>query len=382
MTTQVFRLVQETKFQPVFEWSVQARVALIHVDGQSLIAQPGQLVTYLGARDFYKGEPQQQHLFQLSHGEFGALDSPPDERFAAETDPEIANLVQRIKTLPQFLAEYGLDLDKVSKLRPFAMIVCPMCGGTAFTTMDLASVWCDNCNTRFETRYTAGDPGVVVDAHLEHYSPLEARIVAPKSLMLTLVLKDFGFSNHPEGSCGDYCCNTAGGRAKGYYRTPAGLREGIGPCGLEVHEWHLYGVPEDPRRNRGNYIPAVAPDSQGKHTRINLDRWLYSLKYLGTEGMPPLHLLAQGEKTGDSERWFLAGGLPQEPGEKRGWYPLWWKARPVLEGNYLKSWLITDHTLCPHCLKPAHDPEISHDYCNWDALGWNPELPLAGLYEL
>ena len=40
---------------------------------------------------------------------------------------------------------------------------CPVCKGNQFTNLEGAGIWCDQCNAEFELRYTAGDPGVVID---------------------------------------------------------------------------------------------------------------------------------------------------------------------------------------------------------------------------
>ena len=40
---------------------------------------------------------------------------------------------------------------------------CPICHGRAFTHTEGAGLDCDQCGASFELRYTAGDPGVVID---------------------------------------------------------------------------------------------------------------------------------------------------------------------------------------------------------------------------
>lgn len=40
---------------------------------------------------------------------------------------------------------------------------CPLCNGKQFVSHDHSAIWCDDCNAKFQTRDTAGDPGVVVD---------------------------------------------------------------------------------------------------------------------------------------------------------------------------------------------------------------------------
>jgi hypothetical protein len=57
-----------------------------------------------------------------------------------------------------------LKIEWIGNFNPFQFVTCPTCGGQEFTSMSMSSIWCDSCNTRFCVRYTAGDPGCVVDA--------------------------------------------------------------------------------------------------------------------------------------------------------------------------------------------------------------------------
>lgn len=126
-----------------------------------------------------------------------------------------------------------------AKSRNGITIRCPMYGGTEFVTVDHASVWCDQCNTRFQTRSTAGDPGVVVDAHMDHYDPLRADCIVSRSLTATSVIKDFGYSSQPDGVCGDYCANS---EEEAF--VPSGLRPSLAPCSLEVYDSSRDGAPD------------------------------------------------------------------------------------------------------------------------------------------
>jgi len=369
----VFRLNQEVHFEPPRAWSVQARYAFVYNEGGPFAAEVGRLVIYLGPRRFFDGQGDRiEYLYRFSDGRVGVLDIPPDGRFTPVDDPEVVTLAAQVKTLPELVEEKGLRLDAISRLNPFAMIVCPLCGGTEFTTVDMASVWCDTCNTQFATRMTAGDPGVVVDADPAYYRPTHARYIIPRqNLTLTVVLKDFGYSNHPEGSCGESCVNgtTYEERAEqGYYvSAPTSLRAPGHWCGLEVYDWSLYGQAEQPERYDERNLRVIVGDSEaagriyGKRVRSNR--------------LPSVDLLAEGEPDGEGrEWWYLTDVLYNRD---LPWWPVWWKVRaelepaPYGEGTVVKGWAVTDRTLCPGCLRPA--AEGDHDHCHWDEMGWTPE---------
>ena len=40
---------------------------------------------------------------------------------------------------------------------------CPVCKGNEFTNLEGDGVYCDQCESGFSLRYTAGDPGVVIN---------------------------------------------------------------------------------------------------------------------------------------------------------------------------------------------------------------------------
>jgi hypothetical protein len=357
---------------------VQARSAFAYSEGAPFTAKAGRLVIYLSAQRFSEaGAKREEHLYRLSDGRFGVLPTPPDARFELVEDPEVIALARQVKALSELVAEKGLHLSTVSRLDPFTLIRCPMCGGVDFLTLDLASVWCDRCNVRFQTRSTAGDPGVVVDGYLENYDSVRARYIVPCSLMLTIVLKDFGYSGHPQGACGEYCANVEDGPPgrdeSRRDRTPPGLRPGTQPCGLEVYDWSLYGTPE--MDDRYCHPDLLIVEEDGQTEDVSLRDRVYDLGSVHSNRLPSLDLLADGELE-EREWWYLVDGIPHEPGQSRGWYPIWWKVGAVTEkrshgGVCVKSWRVVDRTLCPVCLQPAEARD--HDYCDWDELGWRPQ---------
>ncbi len=349
----LYCLNEAVRFVPPVAWSIQVRCAVAH-RGEAFTAPAGTLVIHKGV----EGSPGALHTYRLAgDARVGVLDIPPDDRFRPVDDEQMVGMAGQIKDLPELLREKGLRVESLSRLEPFTVIRCPMCAGTEFVTVDLASVWCDVCNTRFETRTTAGDPGVVIDAHMDHYAPWYAHYIVPRSLTATLVIKDFGYSSHPDGVCGDYCVN-----GDKEVSSPSGLRSSTEPCGLEVYDWSLYGRPElgnSYRQPRPLYV---------RGQRLDVHERVYALKSVHSR-LPSVSLLADG--VGDPakrERWHLIFDPPAAS-------PVWWKVRPLVEealhgGMSLTGWDVVDRSLCPQCLQPASARD--HRYCNWAKLGWKP----------
>jgi len=352
-------------FDSPVAWSIQARYVLAH-RGEAFTAPAGTLVIHKGVDESHGAV----NIYRLAASHrVGVLDGRPDERFTPVEDEQLLGMAKQVMDLPELLREKGLRAEPLSLLEPFTLIRCPMCAGTEFVTVDLASVWCAQCNTRFEMRSTAGDPGVVVDACMDHYYPWSAHYVVPRSLTATLVIKDFGYSSHPEGICGDYCTN-----ADEQASVPSSLRRSIAPCGLEVYDWSLYGRPElgdSYRQPHSLYV---------RGQKIDVREQVYDLNSVRSDSLPSTSWLVDGN--GDpakQERWYLIDGLPHASTSDDGWYPVWWKVRPLVEetsygGISLKGWDVADRSLCPRCLRPASVGD--HVYCDWGKLGWKPPQEL------
>ena len=362
----VFRLNEEIHFKTPRVWSVQARFAFVHHEGGAFTATAGRLAIYMGPRRFFDGqENREEHLYRFSDGSMGMMNTPPNGRFTSVEDPEVIALAEQVKSLPEMVAEYGLELDTISRLRPFTLIACPMCGGTEFTTMDFAGAWCDRCGARFETRPTAGDPGVVVDVTLEDYDYRSGRFILPRGdLALTAVIKDFGYSSNSPDVPDDVSHN---GEECPESHVPA-LRPGR-HYGLQVYDWGLYGKAEMPERYQGRRSRIIinAPEAAER---------IYG-KGVRSDHLPSPTLLAEGEADGEGrEWWYLVDVL--YGGRGIPWWPVWWKVKPNLEpadygnGKTIEGWVVTDRTLCPNCLRPAGEGD--HEYCDWDEMGWEPEM--------
>ncbi len=353
--TKIFRLTTDVEFR-----RPRGYIALWPPRERTFTVPAGTLVLY------YEQEDGWTHRYRiLPDGRVGLLDTPPDERFAPVEDPVLVSLAGMVKTLPEMLAEKGLRVRAISALDPFNIIACPMCGGNEFITLDFASVWCDRCDTRFTARETAGDPGVVVDADLTHYSYFYARYVIPRRrFTVTVVLKDFGYSDHPEGRCGPGCVNgtTYEERAaRGYVvHAPTSLQDNTRWCGLEVYDWALSGT-ADP-----HFVGSDVREVRGEEG-VN---FCILGKTLPPRDLPPLDLLADGdEEWKGREWWYLVDVLD-------GGYPVWWKVRAVMAGTsparYIRAWEVVDKSLCPICLRPV-DERYSHEYCEWKKVGWSPK---------
>lgn len=100
------------------------------------------------------------------------------------------------------LADWGLQMEQIDSNASFHLIQCPLCEGTAFTTVGFTQVWCDGCFAQFSMRSTVGDPGFVVDCTWPHYTPSAAHYLLPRSegLSLTTVHKDSGNPSDPRQS--------------------------------------------------------------------------------------------------------------------------------------------------------------------------------------
>lgn len=53
----------------------------------------------------------------------------------------------------------------------FDVVVCPVCGGDAWTAFPGEGVFCDDCNLKVELRPTTGDPGFVADFNADYCHP-------------------------------------------------------------------------------------------------------------------------------------------------------------------------------------------------------------------
>ncbi|MCQ3972412.1 MAG: hypothetical protein DPW09_03075 [Anaerolineae bacterium] len=226
-------------------WDIHLRYARL-VGGQEITLAAG---TWLLEQEPARVEAEEavEYLYRLPTGETVALARPLSKAEAeAVADPQAITAMAAFRTLEQAAFEdWGVQMAYVDRLPPFALIKCPLCGGTEFTSLDFASVWCNRCNARYQSRYTAGDPGFVVDCSWEHYHYGPARYLLPRSpsLGLYLVLKnsaDPREMSHPNGTWAEQPgCTPEQPRLTG---DDLGLRPGLHACNIgDWYDWSLSG---------------------------------------------------------------------------------------------------------------------------------------------
>jgi hypothetical protein len=87
-----------------------------------------------------------------------------------------------------------ITIERTCKeLDPWELLTCPVCGDNGFISMDYASVWCRTCNAQFVIRYTAGDPGFVVDCHTEHVTRGQVTYALPDAMFKPTTLAERGW---------------------------------------------------------------------------------------------------------------------------------------------------------------------------------------------
>jgi hypothetical protein len=245
MSPSAYILNQPVTAQRPSRWDIQARCA-IHWPGESLTLPAG---TWLLALPDIPDSPQ-SHLphYRLADGRIVSLESPltPIQAQPLIASQPVAALTA-YRTLEQAMYEdWGLSLDTISHNPPFRLIKCPLCGGSEFTSLAFAEVWCDACNVQFNVRHTAGDPGFVVDIiNWEHVCYHRSRYIVPRcrDLVLTMVYKSggdpFSQSYNPEDW---HNANCRPDRLALTDDTDATLRPGLHTCELgDVYDWSFYG---------------------------------------------------------------------------------------------------------------------------------------------
>jgi hypothetical protein len=368
------------------------------------------------------------HLYRLATGEVVALDRPPGDDEAAEiADPQAVLAMSAIRAVGQALYDdYGVLLERECRhLPPFALIRCPLCHSTEFTSLDLASAWCARCNAQFTVRPTTGDPGFVVDCTWQHYSYLDARYVVPRtgSLVLTLVLKDSrdprDMAHEPDGSCWtaaqDGSCRPDAPALTG---GDGGLRPGLHRCRVgTLYDWSLNGrvpAPEDLDRNGSAWDVDGQPWPRCATVRVvrldrgekrdlqvaagdlrkkwpNLSESLERMANARSEppvvyhqaGLPPISGLREGEYY-LLHRWATAWDSGRDYSFEYA-CPVWYVVRPVLDDGYVEGWDVVRRDVCPVCGGQVRPGDVNaegdrwkmpHGYCRetWQAVGWQPQF--------
>jgi hypothetical protein len=390
-------------------WDIQARYAL-HRPGESLTLPDGAWL--LALTDPADDQTHPPH-YRLADGRVVILDAPLTEAQASPlTDPQALAALSAYRPLTQALNEdWGLWLERVDHNPPFRLIQCPLCAGTAFTTVAFAKVWCDGCQAQFSVRHTAGDPGFVVDCSWPYYDPRAADYILPRGgdLLLTMVFKNSGdplelsHSRHCHRSdcTADQVALTDG--------RDGPLRAGLHACALgDVYDWSFYGrvptvynhqpgddhellwpgtSPEQPTGERRETwpLPAVvpvnglgweerrqlvdavellaghAPGGRGRDDLISTlkrlaDRPSRAPYAIGHSPWPQRTELADGEKY-LLHRWLLEKGRPDELVMAT---PVWLVVTAATEDKHARRWRVVRDNICIRCGRPVTVADLAH----------------------
>jgi hypothetical protein len=370
--------------------------------------------------------------YRLADGRVVALDEPLT---AEEVDPltDRQALAALAAYRPLDLAiweEWGLHVDHIDRLPPFRLIQCPLCGGTSFTTVDFAEVWCDECNARFTVRHTTGDPGFVVDLSFRRVTPRHSRYLLPwsKSLVLTLVCKN---SADPlDLSHADYCYRPDCTPDQAALTDGSGsLRAGLHACAPgDLYDWSLSGwVPTGYEPNGyGSYdliwpdgrteswpatafLPASGLDWDGRYRLEQAITLLTGHAPAGTcreaclaaldalrkrpsrpPRLPPFIPWPRRGELAPGEKYLLHRWVVQTY-EEAGMVaarPVWLVVVDAAAEEYAHRWRVVRDNLCPHCGRPVAAADLDetvkakrpwrtpHGACRetWRAGDWTPTL--------
>ena len=225
--------------------------------------------------------------YRLADGRVICLDNPlTTDQATALTDPQALAALTAYRPLEQaILEDWGLQTEQIDPSAPFRLICCPLCGGTAFTTVAFSEIWCDGCQAQFNVRYTAGDPGFVVDCTMRYLQHGDSRYLIPRNegLLLTMVFKSGGdpFAMSHTAHCHRQDCSEAQTALTDGQDSP--LRAGLHACTLgDVYDWSFYGhVPTVYQYERHGYYELLWPEvgcfdkrhtdpehSRGGHTEV------------------------------------------------------------------------------------------------------------------
>lgn len=350
-------------------------------------------------------------------------------------DPQAVLAMQAYKDLDDWMEEKGLELDTVyNDVPPFSVIKCPLCGGTRFISMANSAVWCGQCNAKFSVRYTAGDPGFVVDCTWESYWWGGAKYILPRcsTLVMTMVLKDTGDPRDMDTSdcgCDPENMNLTDGSSS--------LRPGLHSCNVgTLYDWNLYGSSggdikqnstslkldngEDWREPAGvrryldlSYdekstvryarysLKLLMPHVDDDLTKTSLVNTLEELDAISERGkpgpvikcfntLPPMDALKKGEK-------YMLHHWVTDTDEKapyREWaLPVWWVVQPEIETGrddrqrYTDNLKVIRNNICITCGNPVTKknyqargtannglkPHGKECVLAWEKYNWQPE---------
>jgi len=415
-TRRILCLTQTTTFYQPTAWEFHARYA-VQRSGPEFPLPAGAWLVELEPAETWP-EQKKEYRYRMPSGELVALESPLEQhRFTEVTDPQVVTAMNAYRSLETILADdFGVSLQQVCReLPPFALIQCPLCSGTSFTTVDLASAWCDRCNANFHVRSTASDPGFVVDITWKHYNPLVAHYVLPRTekLLSTLVLKD---SRDPRDMSREHCFSECQTGLIQLTDGRNGLRPGLHRCQIgTLYDWRrIYGQVPALEELRDSWEWEI--DGQGWPASAALrtlplkhsERWALELavnilqkEHNGIAGEIKDILRVRAQSPGvfeavlpdvcslhQEEHYILHHWLTMSSGSPPDSYanalPVWYVVTPVVEDRYLRGWTVVRKDICPWCGEAVSPKDVAageegrnrwdipHGSCReiWEKTGW------------
>ncbi len=395
----VLSLIENADFQTARLWDVFARFAVSR-GGKDVTILAGTWLLDMGLHDF--GGGYAYYEYRLANGDVITRQTPlPESSYHQIEDPQVLTAMNAFRDVDTALEQdFGIGLDRLCRgLPPFALIKCPLCGGTKFTTCDLASAWCDTCNASFSARPTCGDPGFCVDVHWEHYSMGSAIYLVPPTdtLLATLTLKD---SNDPR-DMNVTGCDCKEGEVK-LTDNSIGLRPGLHDCKIgTLYDWRkLYGTvprPEDIRESAASWnvdgeqwpqcaTVRVLSLGHGERSYIESAQHFLGAEYKNLKdglaalaavrstrlsvfdaALPPAEELGEGERY-MLHHWIVVTKHSISSGDYELGMPVWYVVRMVVEDRYIRGWNVVRKDICPCCGKRILPEQMdAKQYtCRWD----------------
>jgi hypothetical protein len=378
----VMELAEPVEARTPSDWRGQLRRGMPRA-GQSVRLPAGAWLLELGLVELpaWAGRGSVEYRYRLADGSVAAFDAPLPEACAREIGhPQAVASMNAFRSLDEAMQDdYGLEVSFISGvLQPFALIRCPLCGGTRFGTLEFGQVYCVDCNATFSVRHTAGDPGFVVDCTWSGGLNPQAKYILPRAerMCLTLVLKDDG-GGDPRELCHDprkWCRDDCRPEAVCLTDGTTGLRAGLHACRVgTLYDWDLYGTP-----------PAPRDMEQGSTYEIAGARWPDCAAVKLLDGLMPRMLaleLPKLEDLGEGEHYLLHSFRSYV---ERGYayvLPIWTVVRLAYSGHHLDRVEVVRADICPVCGKPVTAAdigargkswEIPHGRCRekWELSGW------------
>ncbi len=410
---ELYQLNKTLTFNRPRTWEVHTRYALL-VHSEMMVVEKGSWLLELGSQLTW--DEKTEYLYRLATGETVALKRPLS---VADGEAHLVNSKQAVlamnafRTLEQAAFEdWGIHIEHIHHLSPFRLIKCPLCGQTEFTSLDFTSTWCHKCNAQFQVRYTAGDPGFVIDCIWSDLYYGATRLMLPRSefLGMYLVFKDSG--DPCDLSCDD--CRCAPDKPSLTDQDDRSLRPGLHTCKIgDIYEWKLSGWAPDyielkrrTQRSGWKIDGQWWPDCAYIRTTSLLDGELHALqrlcRYLSSVAdaddlavLSDLETLNRNLSTrlprrpmvygglggnfipdmtelGEEERYLLHHWLlTKDDGSLETAWPVWYAVKPILGEEQkhtqlcpIEGWEVIRKDICPCCTRPVTGKDMTANALN------------------